>query len=294
MSYRKIFRNNKFEKQFNKVGYFTHQLLSEKEIAVLLHVFNSLNPEIKNQFYSTIDSTSIDYRRKVDEQIGLIINRKVTEYFIKYSPLIFNFIVKQPGGDSEVHVHTDDTHVDEKEFQSVNIWCPLVDTTKENGALYVMPGSHRLPYSPRGFGLSYPYSEFHDIVNPKMKFMPLKAGEAIFYNNKLLHRSGANTTTAVRPAIILAMLPDEAPKIIHFRTQDMPEDKVELFELSKEFYLTFDRNKRPEKFKSYGIIDYEAVKPTREEFIKMFDSLIHEKEESRWQKIKLHLKGIRK
>ncbi|CAK9249919.1 unnamed protein product [Sphagnum jensenii] len=271
MKHRRIFHDQEGEKQFRTQGYFTRQLLSDADISYLLEVFKSLNPRIEKEFYSTIDSTDLDYRRQVDERIGKRISDIVTAYFINYSPLIFNFIVKEPGGDSEVFMHMDDTHVDETRYQSVNVWCPLVDTTPANGALFVMPGSHTLAYPPRGFGIPYPYSEFHELVKPRMEMVPLKAGEAIFYNNKLMHRSDPNHSNASRPAIIMAMLPDEADRIIHFHMPDMPENKVEVFELSKEFYLNFDRNKRPEGFKSLGMVDYKRVKPSREEFIRILD-----------------------
>lgn len=286
MSYRTIFHNSDFEKQFNEFGYITQQVLNADDIQRLLQIFKSLNPEIGNQFYSTIDSKNLEYRKKVDKLVGEVLADKVTGYFIDYSPLIFNFIVKDPGGNSEVQLHTDDTHVDESKFQSVNIWCPLVDTTKENGALYVLPGSHRLYYPPRGFGLPYPYNEFHSVVKPRMQLVPLKAGEAVFYNNKLMHCSEPNTTNTSRPAVITAMLPNEAAKIIHFRTDALPEHKVEVFELSKEFYLNFDRTKRPEKFKSLGVVNYQATKPTPKIFLKMLDNLNEYPRKSLWSKIK--------
>ena len=285
MKHRAIFRDKKCEALFRSQGYFTEKLLSEEDIVSLLETFKSLNPGIEKQFYSTIDSKDLDYRRKVDEKIGTKIEAKVTSWFINYSALIFNFIVKEPGGDSEVFLHVDDTHVDESKFQSVNIWCPLVDTTMENGALFVLPGSHKLPYPIRGLGIPYPYSEFHEWIKPKMKMLPLKAGEAVFYNNKLMHRSEPNKSTISRPAIIMGMLPNEADKIIHFRTTEMPEDKVEVFELSKEFYLNFDRNKRPEGFKSLGIVDYHAFKPTLSEFISMIDKLEKEQKCPFWKRI---------
>ena len=292
MTQRAIFQDKEKDKLFRTQGFFINQLLDQDEISSLLEVFQRLNPEMEKHFYSTIDSKNLDYRRKVDEEVGKIVSARVTRFFIDYSPLIFNFIVKDPGGDSEVFLHVDDTHVDETKHQSVNVWCPLVDTTLENGALFVLPGSQNLPYPPRGFGMSYPYSEFHDLVKPEMTAVPLKAGQAVFYNNKLMHCSGPNLTNVSRPAIIMGMLPNEAEKIIHFRTPDMPEDKVEVFELSKEFYLKFDRTKKPEGFKSLGIIDYKKVNPTQEEFIKMINKVKRSQDKTIWGKISNRINSL--
>lgn len=285
MKYRQIFRDKDSDELFRKQGFFTSQLLNSQDISTLLKVFHTLNPEMEKQFYSTIDSKNLEYRREADRQIGAVVSPKVTSYFLDYTPLIFNFIVKDPGGDSEVFLHVDDTHVDETRYQSVNVWCPLVDTNPDNGALFVLPGSQNLPYPPRGFGMPYPYSEFHYLIKDQMMMVPLKAGEAIFYNNKLMHRSDPNYTDTSRPAIIMGMLPDEADKIIHFHTPDMPDDKVEVFELSKDFYLNFDRNRRPEGFKSLGLVNYHKVGPTKEEFISMIEKIKRGQDRSLWGKI---------
>ena len=53
-------------------------------------------------------------------------------------------LVKWPGQDGAMGTHQDWTFVDERRFRSVTVWCPLVDVEQRNGALELLPGSHRI------------------------------------------------------------------------------------------------------------------------------------------------------
>jgi hypothetical protein len=280
MAYRRIFRKDEHELDFAKYGYFTMQLISSEEIIFLTQIFETVRPRDAKNFYATIDIDDQNYRREVHQHINGKIGKKLADIFINYSPLVFNFIVKLPGDDTEVFIHNDHTHVDETLFQSVNIWIPLVDTNNENGMLYVLPGSQNFPNPPRGFEMPYPYSQFHQAIKPHTIPIPLKAGEAIVYNNKMLHRSDPNLSKLARPAIITGMLPDEAQPMIYFKHKDLSENKVEMFVLDREFYFTFDRYICPDFAKSIGIRDYKELKFTEQDVLKMISNLKIEQEKT--------------
>ncbi len=283
MAYRKIFTEQKHELAFIKDGYFTIPLISNDEVVFLTKIFETVRPKDSKNFYATIDIDDQSYRRQVHHSIDEKIGKKLADIFINYSPLVFNFIVKLPGDDTEVFIHNDHTHVDEAYFQSVNIWIPLVDTNKENGMLYVLPGSQNFPNPPRGFEMQYPYSQFHKAIKPYTIPVPLKAGEAIVYNNKMLHRSEPNLGAKPRPAIITGMLPDEAQPMIYFKHKALPENKVELFALDREFYFTFDRYICPDFAKSLGIRGYVELQLSEEDVLTMIANLKVEPEKTNAQ-----------
>src|SRR5690554_7149152 len=58
------------------------------------------------------------------------------------------YMIKQPGENKEVDFHQDWSLVDETKYISYNLWCPLVDTTTESGALMIIAKSDKagLPY----------------------------------------------------------------------------------------------------------------------------------------------------
>lgn len=256
---RKIFTSEQNQINFDLDGYFTVELIDAEDIDFLKALFNMAYPKDSKNFYATIDINDEEYRRKVHQLISERILNKIKSLFYDYDAIVFNFIVKLPGNDTTVFVHNDHTHVDETIFQSVNLWIPLVDINYQNGMFYVLPGSHHFPNPPRGFFLPYPYSNFHDIIKPFMKPVPVNAGNAVVYNNKLLHCSDPNLSNEVRPAVIAGMLPIEATPIIYFKHDKVPQNMVEIFHLDTEFYLKFNREFKPEFAKSYAIVQYNDI-----------------------------------
>lgn len=270
---RKIFSNDTDDANFKEHGYVLHQFLSEDDIKALLKIFDTVKPPASKNFYSSIDIEDTDYRMEVDRQINELIGDRIKAMFVDYNPLIFNFIVKLPGADTEVMMHVDDSHVDESKYQSVNIWIPLVDTNEQNGMLYVLPGSQRFPYPVRGINLPYPYNRYTELIKPYMMPLKQKAGEAIFYNNMLMHRSDANMSDSVRPAVITGMMPAEAQPMIHVSYDGLPPDKAEQFKLDKTFYLKLERGKRPDFAESLGIVPFAPIQMEEAEFLRMVESL---------------------
>jgi len=80
---------------------------------------------------------------------------------------------------------------------SVTIWIPLQDTTIETGALVVQPGSHKHGILKNKEGLLN-----HDNQLPSVP-CPLNFGEALIFDQKLVHMSGRNTSEKIRFSVQL-------------------------------------------------------------------------------------------
>lgn len=263
-----IFKDPELDRQFAEQGYFKLQLLNDEELQQARAIFDANDPKLAANFYSSIDSKDFDYRRSVHNQLKPLIEDKLLDFFIDYKPIAYTFIAKKPNStDSVVYPHADDTHIfEEDHLCSVNIFCPLVDTYEENGALYVLPGSHKLPYPWRGFGMPFPYEQYWDHFKDRMIMAPQKAGEAIFYHDRLIHRSGPNRSSAIRPVIVTGLMPNESTQVICYQHEGTKEDEVEIFEIDQDFWFTFDPNSKPNTVRSLGIREYKPITMSVEEF----------------------------
>src|SRR5690606_6148058 len=120
---------------------------------------------------------------------------------------------KWPGDDGIKHIHQDWSFVDEDLHRSVGLWVPLVDVDEANGTLYVLPGSHRVlrqvrPAPGLPAGAPNPVTELDfDDLDP----VPLRVGQAIAYDQAVVHGSPPNRTDAPRPAVALNFAPRAAP-----------------------------------------------------------------------------------
>ncbi len=79
----------------------------------------------------------------------------------------------------------------------MRVWVPLIDISRELGALEVIPGSHLGGLIDAEMADGYGHIE--DRVDAdQMKSIEVERGDALFFSTLLLHRSGTNVTDSIR------------------------------------------------------------------------------------------------
>ena len=113
------------------------------------------------------------------------------------------FVVKYPRGGSSFSWHQDGAYVSKHRLPYMSVWCALDAASEENGTLYVLPysraGTRELVEHVRAPGR-------HDKVgytgdDPGEPAI-LPAGGVAVFSSMVLHRSGTNTSGAVRRAFL--------------------------------------------------------------------------------------------
>ena len=82
----------------------------------------------------------------------------------------------------------------------VTTWIPLVDANEENGCMWVIPGSHKLPVVEHHSHSTGKYLEIKEENLPKDKWLccPVRKGGALLLTNRVMHGSFKNHTEGVR------------------------------------------------------------------------------------------------
>lgn len=113
---------------------------------------------------------------------------------------------------SEVYYRTP-PHQDWRSMQgslnSMVVWVPLLDVNEALGALEIVPGSHLWGLLPSEQDEWYRKVEAGERFN--YQSVEVAAGDALFFSSFLLHRSGNNSTDAIRWSC-------------HFRYNDLSEE----------------------------------------------------------------------
>lgn len=245
---RRMFRRDDLESQWRDLGYVVVDVLDPDEVDELLAVVDDLYEGEREGFHSTIHSPHDEYRRRCSEVIPPYFENAAGKLLDGYEPYVGILTVKWPGGDG-LGSHQDMTMTDERRFRTINCWCPLVDTTLDNGALGVLPRSHRAldhlrttPAYPAGF--VYGATE---IPPYQLDAVTLRAGQAVMFDPALLHGSGPNVTDTWRPAVMVSYKPVEAPLLFNYVGHDNQGEDVELFEIDPSFFTEFKVNDRPSR-----------------------------------------------
>lgn len=204
------FINKHLNEELNKTGYVVLHLLNNEETEYLKNFFISGNETQRNQF-TTFATNDYDYKTLVHNAILKAYSRSIQSLFNGFVPFWGNFFSKPPQSPA-MPLHADFQYVDEPAFISLNIWCPLVDTTTENGAFGVVPFSHKLVKQLRGTKITDSYRKNAKEIETEFgKVLEIKAGQAVIYDHRLLHYSLPNNSAIGRLASTMVMVPEGAP-----------------------------------------------------------------------------------
>jgi hypothetical protein len=208
-----------------------------------------INSENSITYDFTFIDKNIEYKREVFKVITETFEEKVKQYLADYKPIIANYIRKKTGN-GEVPLHQNWAFADEKKCCTVSIWCPLVDSFKQNGTLQVTPGSHKKFGYVRGPMIPWELDAIKDvIINEYMVPLEIPAGHAVILDDSIVHYSSANHTDALRLAIQLILIPSEFPSIHYHMNPAASQEHVDVLEVDEEFYMQFNPWKQPENQK---------------------------------------------
>lgn len=274
---KRVFKDPENQRLLEERGYVTVQFYTEDEIAELNKLYQDLHPEEETGFYPSTFSKDKNYRQKADEEIRRIGNRTISDVLTDHKVVCGSFIVKYPGEDSEMCVHQDMTLVDETQFTGMNIWCPLVDLTETNGAIYALPKSHRIYPTYRGATVPNIYQDVTSEIIDYMTPLYLKAGEAVIFDQSIIHYSPPNVSDERRVVTNIYFTQKDAKFTTAYYNKEENPDKVELFEQDESFMTDFDQfgeniYDRPKIGKSLGLFDYHFKRLSVEDLERTYGS----------------------
>jgi hypothetical protein len=228
--------------RFEQDGYVVVDLLDEEALSAVAARYDAMDHERREHFdWVEGFSTSIydarpEYRREVLDVMDEIVQPALAGVLDHYRIFWANFLVKQPGADP-VPPHVDWTFLDEDRFSSVTIWCPLRDTTPENGTLGVVSGSHRRIDFLRAANVptfERCVAAVADIEDRPV--IPVRAGQAIVMDNRVVHFSTPNADDESRVVIGCVAGPVEA-ELHHYWMDE--QERLLRFDIDRSFYLDY-------------------------------------------------------
>jgi ectoine hydroxylase-related dioxygenase (phytanoyl-CoA dioxygenase family) len=236
------------QERFEKYGYIiVKNFLSPEEISHLWKVYHENEDVVSNRsFYISQWSDYREKKFKINDAVQKVLVPKAQTFLDDYTPVFAVMGVKHPKPDSAMYLHGDWTHVDESKFRTVNVWCPLLNITANNGAVCVIKGSNRLFNYIRGAAIP---DAFHHIgekkLDPYLTDIYLEAGDAIMWDHAIIHGSRVNVSKDTRVAAIVNMRPAASSFYLYFAEPPEQPDFIEVYEPPQDFFLTNDSANDP-------------------------------------------------
>ena len=137
-----------------------------------------------------------------------------------FSNPVYNVRPKVPGvAAGAVPWHQDKSYwPDANANPVITVWIPLVEANLENGCLHIIPGTHKKRavahdkenYS--GTGYEALPADYIEKRKKEIIALPMQAGSAVFFNDRLIHSSTPNSSHGVRWSVDLRyQLTDQDP-----------------------------------------------------------------------------------
>jgi len=187
-------------------------------------------------FHSTPYTRDASVRRNVHDRLVEILHPVVDGSIAGARPILGSFVTKRRGEESRMPPHMDWTFVDEQVASSLNFWVPLENVGARNGAMKVLPYSHRVRGTIRGLGTDNPFAHIEGAVAGQMVTLRMRAGDVLIHDHRLLHASEPNRSRRPRLVAALALVPESEPAV-HFK-QVAPGQMIR-YDLEDRFFVDY-------------------------------------------------------
>lgn len=155
-------------------------------------------------------------------------------------------MIKPSGPTSAFDLHQDNAMVDETRTRSYIIWMPFSAITAENGAVCVLPRSHRLGNPYRSVSIPWVLHRARKEMFRRSVPVYLEAGEALVFDTALVHHSLPNVSGQPRYAANAIVLDKQASIIKCIFRRSWFRRYIDLYSISMDYYLDQDNEARPE------------------------------------------------
>jgi phytanoyl-CoA hydroxylase len=135
-------------------------------------------------------------------------------------------MTKQPRFSSETGWHQDIRYWSFERPDLVSVWLALGRETPENGALYLIPGTHRLPIARDRLDadkfLRTDLPENLALIEQKVS-VSLEPGDVLLFHCRTFHAAGRNQTAQTKYSAVFTFRPGDNPPQPGTRSASMPE-----------------------------------------------------------------------
>jgi ectoine hydroxylase-related dioxygenase (phytanoyl-CoA dioxygenase family) len=196
------------EQQINERGYVVLDILSEAGVQLFLDEYQKHFAEINREpgRFTTLQHTDAEMKKNIHDFIVANIDAPLRKYFKDYIIPVSQYYTKKAHTSGDIDLHADSTLLLNHQLEPhYAIWIPLVDVDERNGCLSVIPYSHRNPQATYGGSFTGAQQVHREWLRKYEIPIPLRAGQAIVFDNNLLHNSSANITDKDRVCFTFRM-----------------------------------------------------------------------------------------
>lgn len=220
------FHDAEIEQRFARDGYVVVPMLTPEEVAVARAWAAEIMPpdvqinDPQGALYSTIfdEGGSINLPPTLDA----IVTQRLTS-LLDGQRVVGGCLIAKLAGSDRLDIHQHQPLTPDIYAPVVLCWIPLSNVDEGTGAIRVIPGSHRVLRHVQSFSNPPYFTAFREALETRHAItLPMQAGQALLFENSLLHGSSDTRATQHHQVRLLATaIPEHQPFCI--LTGDAPD-----------------------------------------------------------------------
>lgn len=271
-----ILKDAKLEEQINKEGYAIVDFLSGDEI-------ENFKSEYFKRFgfidrnpgrFTTLQEVSVVEKQQVHQFIVQNVQNPLSRWLKDYIIPVSLFYTKKAFTSGDIDLHADTSLLLNHQLEPhYAFWVPLIDVDETNGTLTVIPKSHRIQRAFFSYSLGGYHKEHLDWLRQFETPLKLKAGQAVIFDNNLLHNSTSNLSSFDRLCFTFRVTHNASQYYSFFSENTLGNEDVEVSEENQDYYMndSWDGNAMQITGKHIGTFRKGLTRVTRKELEKILD-----------------------
>jgi len=240
---RTVFHDPPLQDHYERFGYAAFPALSNDLVRELREQYRRLTLEdlYGIGYRVSLYSSDLETRRRAQDMLVSLAYPALAPFLVDRWPYMGTYLVKEAHG-RFIPPHQDWTHCDEGTHDSLMCWVALGDVDEHNGGLGFINGSHRYFDYLRAFPYEVadtPIRRHGPRLIPYLNILRMRAGDAVVFNNRVVHGSLGNDTAEARLAFSFALHPEGEPLLGYYVKPDGRADTLLRYRVTPEFYLRY-------------------------------------------------------
>lgn len=205
----RLFSDDQLNDEYDKNGFVKIPFASAVVLQQLQRLFLKFCPEVTHnpgQVFYSMFSNSVEQNLQLKGLIKELLEESYQRTFAGYQSFAEMFLAKFSDNE-ELTLHQDWSYVHESQSSCITLWLPLQKTTRTNGTLFLIPGSHHFIQSYRGGSLPSARIAMTKELQKYCQTIDVEQGEAVFFHPAIFHGSHPNvegTPRLVAGGILIA------------------------------------------------------------------------------------------